>query len=305
MGEQYKNQHIVSQAYLNRFAVKKGDKYIIGTRLNSDNKHGIKLFSSSVRDVGYIKNYYDTKQRENQKFWEHKLDENFDTLCGTPLENIIANITLSSPNAQAISTASKTILSRIIMSQAIRVPAYLDDQIEKSDSLLRSYKTDIIKQNSNLPQDKIELIKQISFDADTRKNMILEGMFGKERFLRFCKVLEEKVWIAFYNDIRHQMPFVTSDNPVLFSDIKGAPTQITKLGLISDRMVILFPITPSILIGLYSPNIYFGRFKDYDGKRLNINDEKFIMKVNTEIISQSFIHSFLPEPLFTMVNEIT
>lgn len=193
MGEQYKNQHIVSQAYLNRFAVKKGEKYIIGTRLNSDNKNGVKLFSSSVKDVGYIKNYYDTKQKEDKKFWEHYLDENFDTLCGTPLGNIIANITLSSPNTQVISSASKTVLSRIIMSQAIRVPAYLDDQIEKSDALLRTYKADIIKQNADLPHDKIELIKQISFDADTKKNMILEGMFGKERFLRFCKVLEQKV----------------------------------------------------------------------------------------------------------------
>lgn len=304
MGEQYKNQHIVSQAYLNRFAVKKGEKYIIGTRLNSDNKNGVKFFSSSVKDVGYIKNYYDTKQKEDKKFWEHYFDENFDTLCGTPLGNIIANITLSSPNTQVISTASKTILSRIIMSQAIRVPAYLDEQVEKSNALLSSYKADIIKQNADLPPDKIELIKQISFDADNRKNMILEGVFGKERFLRFCQVLEQKAWIAFYNNIRQQMPFVTSDNPVLFSDIKGTATQITKLGLMSDRMVILFPITPSILIGIYSPNIYFGKFKDYDGKRLNIDDEKFIMKVNTEIITQSYIHSFLPEPLFTMVNEI-
>jgi len=38
MGEAYKDQHIVPQAYLNRFAVKRKKQYKIGTRYYPDAK---------------------------------------------------------------------------------------------------------------------------------------------------------------------------------------------------------------------------------------------------------------------------
>ena len=303
MGEEYKNQHIVPQAYLNRFATKKGDNYIIGTRLNSNGKRKINFFTNSVKNVAYLENYYDTLQQKDKKHWEHYLDKNFDTLCGKPLNNIISTITLSSENACVLSSENKSILSRIIMSQAFRVPSYLDEQIETSKDLLASYKEEILNSFPNLDEKKKNLIKQITFDFDTRKNIILEGVFSEERFLRFCNVLEQKVWVAFYNNIRPTMPFVTSDNPVVFSDFKGNNSKINKIGLVNDKTVILYPISPSILIGIYSPNIYFGRLQQFDGRRLNIDDMKFIIKVNTEIVSQSYIHSFLPEPLFTEIQQ--
>lgn len=153
MGKAFTKQHIVPQAYLKRFAVKRGKKYIIGTRMASKKKDGIKFFTRSVSDVAYLENYYDTYQQQDGKHWEHFLDKKFDILCGQPLDNIIAKITLSRNNADVLSKADKEILSKIILSQAFRVPAFLDEQLEKSEHFIKEYRNQIIEAFPNILPD--------------------------------------------------------------------------------------------------------------------------------------------------------
>lgn len=126
----------------------------------------------------------------------------------------------------------------------------------------------------------------------------MEGLFGEEYFSRFCSALEQKTWIVFYNKIRSKTPFITSDNPVLFLDSKGKVTKINKIGIAYDNAVIFYPISPTILIGIYSPASYFGVMQRYDCRKLIIDDEKFILKVNTKLMLQSYIHTFFPRATF-------
>lgn len=303
MGRAYKNQHIVPQAYLNRFGVKKKDHYQIGTRLNPSGTRKPKLFLRAVEDVGYIVEYYDVCQREDPKYWEHYLDENFDTLCGTPLENIIAKITLSPPDTKVLSDTDRALLSRIIVSQAFRVPAFLDDSLAKSENILEEKKQEILQTLPPIFESQRDLIEKISFDEDERKDIILGGIFDKDRFNYFCEVLQEKDWFIFYNSIRNVMPFVTSDNPVVVSDTKVGAGKVTSIGLGNDRAVILYPLTPSILIGIYSKGFLLGRSHKFENIRIPIDDMKFITKVNYLIMRQSHIHSFIPEPLFSEVRK--
>lgn len=304
MGEAYRNQHIVPQAYLNRFGIKRKDHYKIGTRLNPTATQKPKLFMQSVEDVGYIVKYYDVCKREDPKYWEHYLDKNFDALCGQPLENIIAKITLSPPGTKVLTDDDKEVLSRIIISQAFRVPAFLDDNVERSDELLKSHKEKILQSLPAVFEPQRELIEQISFDTDERKDMILSGVFSEERFQRFCDVLHKKAWFVFYNGIRNVMPFITSDNPVVIADTKGGAGKVTNIGLESERAVILYPLTPSILIGIYSNGFLLGRAHEFENIRTTIDEMKFITNVNYLIMRQSHIHSFIPEPLFSEVNKL-
>lgn len=302
MGENYKNQHIVCQAYLNRFATKKGKRYVIGTRLQSSTQ-GVKLFTNSVANVAYIENYYDTCAQSDKKFWEHYLDKQFDVLCGQPLDNIVAKITLCPADRRVLTEEDKALLSRIIISQTLRVPSFLDDNITKSEGMLDSYKQDILQ---NIPpnfEEQRHLIEQISFNLDERKNMVLSGVFDKKRFQRFCNVLKQKVWCVYFNSIRDVMPFITSDNPVVITDMNGREKTMTSIGLANNKAVVLYPLTPSILIGIYSAKLFFGESERFDGHRMTIDDKKFITNVNLMLMRQSHIHSFLPEPLFTLVKD--
>ena len=299
MGENFKNQHIVCQAYLNRFATKTGKRYIIGTRLQSQ-KQGVKLFTNSVANVAYIENYYDTHAQHDKKFWEHYLDKQFDVLCGQPLDNVIAKITLCPADKKVLTKEDKALLSRIIISQMLRVPAFLDDNIAKTEDMLKEYKQEFL---SCIPPDYEKhrnVVENISFDFDERKNMVLNGVFDENRFQRFCTVLSHKSWCVFYNGIRDVMPFITCDNPVVITDMKGREETMTSIGLANTKAVILYPLTPSILIGIYSSDLFFGEMEKFDGQRIIIDDMKFIINVNMMLMRQSHIHSFLPEPLFTM-----
>lgn len=305
MSEKFRKQHIVPQAYLKRFAVKYGKNYVIGTRYISDNGGDVKLFNRAVSDVGYLNNYYDDLYKEDKKYWEHFFDKSFDVLYGKELGNIIASITLSMPNVKVLSDESKDILSKIIISQYLRVPAFLSYEIDNSKFLINSYKKEILKElPPNFPNDKKALIENIDFNSDIRKNMILDGMFSKKYFEKFCNVLKDKTWVAYYNCYRSSTPFVTSDNPVLCSNTKGEVMPIRSIGLANDETVIFYPLSPSILIAIYSPNIYFGELRKYDGLKLLLDEEKFIMKIDEKIISQSRTHSFIPEPLFTFLSKV-
>lgn len=300
MAGTHTNQHIVCQAYLNRFATPRGKQYIIGTRLQSS-KQGVKLFTNSVETVAYIENYYDTCAQKDKKFWEHYLDKQFDALCGKPLENIVAKITLCPTGKEVLAEEDKALLSRIIMSQVFRVPAFLDDTVAKSERMLDSYKQEILQNLSPLFESQRDVIKQISFDVDERKDIVLSGVFDEKRFQRFCDVLQQKIWVVFYNSIRSVMPFITSDNPVVVADIKGGARKITSVGLESKKAVILYPLTPSILIGIYFADLFLGKTEKFERQRILTDDMKFITNVNLLIMRQSHLHSFLPEPLFSSV----
>lgn len=302
MGEKFKNQHIVCQAYLNRFATKIGKRYIIGTRLQSP-KQGVKLFTNSVANVAYIENYYDTCAQSDKKFWEHYLDKQFDVLCGQPLDNIVAKITLCPANRKVLTEEDKALLSRIIISQMLRVPAFLDDNIAKTEDMLKEYKQEFLSSIPSNYEKHRHVVENISFSIDERKNMVLNSVFDEKRFRRFCNALRRRVWCIFYNGIRDVMPFITSDNPVVITDMKGREETMTSIGLANTKTVILYPLTPSILIGIYSSNLFFGELEKLDGHRMTIDDMKFIINVNLMLMRQSYIHSFLPEPLFTMVKD--
>lgn len=306
MGEEYKNQHIAPRSYLKRFALeRKKETYIMGVRLQPKQYESPKFFPASVDDVAYKKNYYDTLEKKDKKFWEHYIDKNFDTLCGTPLQNIIAKITLSMPNQKVLSESDKDVLSRIILSQAIRVPAFLEERISFSKKQLQEYKKETIDKLHINSANIIEAINNMELTDDSGKNIVLESLFDEEHFNKFCSILKSKTWIVYYNGIRNQIPFITCDNPVMFFEIGNEKHHLSKIGLLSDKLVILFPLSPSILIGIYSPNIYFGHLNKFDSLVKVIEETNFIIKINCTLISQSYRHSFFPHPIYetTAINK--
>ena len=301
MAEQFKKQHIVPQAYLNRFAQKRNSAYVIGTRLNESKSRSVSFFTSPVANVAYKENYYDTTKQQDPKHWEHFLGNTVDTLCGKPLENVISKLTLSTCD-DCLTPDDIHILARIVFSQIIRVPDFLNHEMRYAEELVESYLPDLSRQFNLTPEQRSAIEDWWTTD-DALKNVVLTSAFDEARFNRNCNALERKIWIVFYNSIRNELPFITSDNPVLLYDTNRQPVMLTELGLESNKLVIMFPLTPSLLVGIYPTSMYMGKLKEFDRKRvvLSEKDAKFIMDLTTEQIARSHVHSFLPEPLFSMV----
>lgn len=302
MAEQFKKQHIVPQSYLKRFAEQRGkNKYIIGTRFAKNDSKKPLLFKDNIDSVGYIDNYYDYDYLDDKKFWEHFFSRNIDSMCGRRLGNMIAKITLSPSDDNILSKKDRIVLSEIIYAQAVKVPAFIEENKKKLKTIIGNEKQKLLQENPQYSQKEINIINSINFNDADIKEIILENMF-KETFYEECiRILLNRTWLIFYNTRADIMPFVTSDNPVLCINAKTKETGILHNGIGSNSVIIYYPVSPHILIGLFPSSFFWGKETEFDSKRYYIDEIKFLSKLNEDIIKQSYQHSFLPKELFEFI----
>lgn len=304
MAKEYTDQHIVPKRYLDRFGTKDGKRTMIGTRFTAKGKP--RFFIEATDNVGYIKNYYDVTDKDDPKYWEHFFAKEIDILCGRDMENIIAKATLSKINAPVLLAHDKEVLSKIIIAQLMRIPENIDYVTEQIyPKVSRQVKEDVA---ATLPQFLIEKngeqLKNMEISVQGQKELILNHAFAPENFERYCGILQDGVWLVYVNTQRSYMPFLTSDNPVLVEGIGSKGTGLFRNGLANPATCIFYPLSPSIAVAIFSRDGILGWVADeYDGRKIMLDELKYIMDKNIMIMSQAYHHSFIPQPLYnTIVN---
>lgn len=290
---EYTKQHIVPKSYLKRFAQKGESSYIIGV-IQKDTRHYIE----SINNVGYIKNYYDIDFLEDKKKWEHYFNDNVEKPCDIPISHIISRAYLSNIDVIVLYENDKLILSRFIVTQLFRVPIFLDYHINKSKKNIEKYKKDILQQLSFLPSEYQDKVRNIFFDDDQIKDLIFTHI--ENNMKNYCDILRGKRWVLYVNET--DLPFCTSDNPVVMINIMSKSTSRSDNGIGNENTLIFFPLNPKIAVGIY-PYAFMSSLEELDGKIIVLkgNDIKMITTMNKYIITQSYKHAFLPIELF---NEI-
>lgn len=295
--EEYVHQHIVPKRYLDRFASRNGDKYIIGTCYYNNNK--LRFFPESTENVGYINNFYDVTDKDDPKYWEHFFAEKIDTLCGTEMENIISSAILSQNNTVVLSEHNKEVLSKIIVAQMMRVPSsidYMKNIVERTEKKLFDNMLPVIP--DSLLKECKHIVQLMTSDTQWQKEIFFNHSFEPENFQKYCQLLQERIWVVYVNSLRCQMPFTTSDNPVLVESVAKKTLGFFKNGLADPSTCIFYPLSPTIAVANYCRN---GIMEKYDGETLLLDDLKFILDRNNKIIQQAYQHSFFPQPLFEKV----
>ena len=299
MAKDYTNQHIVPKRYLDRFGRKDGKRTIIGTRIV--NKGNVKFFEDSTANVGYIKNYYDVTDKTDSKYWEHYFANEIDTLCGQPMDNIITQVTLSQKNATVLSDQDKVVLSKIIVAQLMRVP----ENIDYVKNVLYPRVSAQVKEDliSAMPPDFVEKymeqIMSTEFSEQEQKELMFNHSFEPANFDRYCDVLQAGVWVVYVNMHRDTMPFLTSDNPVLVEGIGSKDTGMFPNGIGNATTCIFYPLSPGIAVAIYSRKGIIGLVADeYDGRKILLDEVKYIISRNVKIMAQAYRHSFIPQPLY-------
>lgn len=298
MAEQFVKQHIVPKRYLDRFAFDGRNGPVIGTRLI---KNGTPyFFTASTSDVGYIKNFYDVTDKGDPKYWEHYFAEQIDTLCGTVMGNLIATVTLSGKDAIVLGNNEKGNLAKLIMAQIMRVPESIAQVKSIYVRTIDNVKKEAMSALPKVLLDKYgDKIQNMNFSEQWQKEQFLNHSFSPENFGRYCKLLENRIWVVYVNALSEDMPFVTSDNPVLVEGIGRNTIGLFHNGLADPATCILFPISPSIAIASYSKSGFIGiAAEELNGKKLIIDDLPYIMDKNIKIIDQSFRHAFVPQVLY-------
>lgn len=299
MAKGYTNQHIVPKRYLDRFGTKDGKRTIIGTRIVS--KGNVRFFTESTENVGYIKNYYDVTDKNDPKYWERYFAREIDTLCGQDMENIIAKVTLSCPNVTVLSAHDKEVLSKLIIAQLMRIPKSIDYvKTVLYPRVSAQVKEDLV---STLPpaffEKHREQIMNTEFSEQDQKELVLNHSFEPVNFDRYCKVLQDGIWVAYLNTRWDTMPFLTSDNPVLLEGVGSKETGMFRNGLANPATCIFYPLSPGIAVAIYSRQGILGLAADeYDGRKVLLDELKYIMSRNVNIMAQAHRHSFIPQPLY-------
>ncbi len=305
MKTNYTKQHIVPKCYLDRFSEHQDGKFIIGTRfVTKDGK--IRFFTQSTTDIGYIKNFYDVTDKKDPKYWEHFLANKVDSLCSRRLDNIISSIMLSGEN-YFLNDDDKTTLSSIIIAQILRIPESLNYVIK-----------DLYPQVSTNTKNRVYLefpdfitnkykseIDAFQMSEQNIKEGYFNFIFTEEHFNNYVEILKQRFWLILINSIGNELPFITSDNPVLIENITNHDSiGLFKNGLQNPSTILYFPITPSIAVVNYSNNGIFSAIASKrNGSVYRVEESKFIINKNIRVMNNAYAHTFIPQPLFSRISK--
>ena len=220
MAKDYTNQHIVPKRYLDRFGTKDGKRTIIGARIVD--KGNVRFFTDSTVNVGCIKNYYDVTDKNDPKYWEHYFAREIDTLCGQDMENIIAKVTLSCPDTIVLSAHDKQVLPKLIIAQLMRIPESIDYvKTVLYPRVSAQVKEDLV---STLPPVFVERhreqIMNTEFPEQYQKELMLNHSFEPANFDRYCKMLQEGIWVVYVNTRRDTMHFLQATIRCLLKELE-------------------------------------------------------------------------------------
>ena len=291
----FTKQHIVPRAYLNHFATpgRGKNKFLIGVRQNDLNH-----YIDSTDNVGYQKNYYDdVEYPDDKKHWERFYATEIEAPCLKTITNLIAKATLSYDGNIYLTNSEKYELSKFIVAQFLRVPNFIDYQIYNAQNkIFPEYKTEFLTTfNHLLSKQQKCTIKNIFFTDDQVKHIILSHINDLDKLNQYCDILISKPWVVYINRYYKEMPFITSDNPVVMANLRTKSFSRSDNGLGNINTVIFFPINPYIAIGIY-PHQFRDSLKKWNSKELICSDEdiRFIITMNHCEISQCHNQAFLP-----------
>lgn len=282
-------QHIVPVVYLKRFATKGNSAYRINVLCNK------KQFTNSIENVGWIENYYDVDDDDNKK-WEHFYSKNIEPLYGSPLDKIIAEITLSPDNKIILNNEKKQLLSTLIISQWLRVPDFIDENLKELPSILNQIKKTLLSQlKGKINQADKSKIMRYNCSAIHGKDIILSYINSEDNLKRYTNALNSRLWQIYYNPYYTTIPFITSDNPVVAINMDTLSIKRRDNGIGNNKTAIFFPLSPRIIVALYPFSIK--KCIPYMNGKKNIlkeEDKNFISTINQKICEQSYKEVFMP-----------
>lgn len=305
------NQHIVPQAYLRRFATLTENKnYQIGVGIRKKDGRNFFATTQSVRNVGFVKNVYEFDcRKDTPNYWENYFAEVIEPFCGTKLSSIIERIESSQNTAVVLSHEDKCNLSVFICHQIFRSPQALEKSVQIGQkSLERGKKEAQSKLMSSFPPVLhpflLDALDRADFSKDEIKDVFMQSMSDVNRQEERINALLDKVWLVYENTT--QLQFITSDTPVCRRNHVTNSFSFEDNALKNPNSIILFPLTPTILIEIAPPQLLGEHALKYDSRKflLGQKDLPFIAASNISQIIQCHRQVFMSLETLGHFNEL-
>jgi hypothetical protein len=116
-------------------------------------------------------------------------------------------------------------------------------------------------------------------DQDIKEN-ILRLVNEHKRIDIFTSRLKSRTWILYFNSIAYSNPFITSDHPVCYLNMKTKIVGFDDSEALGIDTVVYYPVTPKILIAIFPSHLVGNTIKIADGWKVNVGEVEFIETMN-------------------------
>lgn len=277
-------QHHVPRLYLKNFSFAKNNSLKVYAR----EKINGNVFETNIEDIAVEKNFYTVSQFSDKYIWE-KLYAN---IIEPQMSKLLTTITAkdSNPlivdNAAIIQDEEKCILANCLIYQMMRSKNFREYELKLYEEIAPQILDQISEDFSVSGKSELaHKVNQISLDDENIfKSVAFNIAIDEKRINKFASILYNKAWLFYH--ISGDRQFITSDNPIML--INGSTLEVTpfKNGIGQDKTVICFPISPKLLLIMYSYNQYFGVMKDWDKKRIILSSDKESKFIDIQNIMQ-------------------
>lgn len=281
-----KKQHHVPRAYLKNFAEGHNKTY----RFYVIDKKSKKVFQNNIENVAAERNFYTLEQCEDKYAWEKYYAQVIEPEMEHTLKEVIhrASNCLIQSGAEILNDNLKEKMAVFMVVQFLRSRNTRDYAAE----LLKDMHPKLLKQtqehfNQLGRTDLAEKVKNYSIGEDLFKMSLMEISLDLGNIQRYSEVLFEKIWVIYR--ITGENEFITSDHPIMNIDLKSFNVTPFRNGIKEDTTAISYPISPKLLLVLYSKNLLFGEISKYHNRVIFLNadkEQKFIDKYNKKQYEQ-------------------
>ena len=284
MSEQRK-QHHVPQTYLKNFAAgKKGDS------LYTLSKQQRKVYPDRVPEAAAERHFYTLNNFKDKYFWDDLYTKNIEPEFGKTLQEIkkVCDNVLVQSDATVISEKLKHDLVFHLIFQLLRgkqTRKYVKDLYErtlpnafaKTEEHFKSISKDVLENSFEKFQKDDEFFKKLSMDA----------IFSEKVIFSFANILKNYAFVIYKNE--SEIPFITSDNPVMIVDSNTLNSRPFSNGLLVPSTVVLFPVSSKLLLCAYHPYKFSSKGLDCKLKIIHGKDCENLVSVHNKLqITQNF-----------------
>lgn len=285
-------QHIVPQSYLKNFSNKKKNQYKIYA-LSKNKKNNI--FEVNIANISLELNYYTVNKLEDKFAWEKFYAEKVEPSMSITIQKLIklSNIIIIENFSQILSFDLKVNLSFIMIIQMLRGNHTRDYQRKVFEDISPKVVNDTKEAFYGKGDPIIDnILDNFQISNDLFKLAIMYTSINMKSISNYANTLLQKTWVLF--KITDDEFFITSDEPVLIMNKDSLDSTPFKHGISNNTTVIFYPISPKLMIALYSPNMLSGFMKYNDNSLIYIDKKEkiFINLINNNQLEHCYRHVY-------------
>ena len=258
-----KRHHYISKAYLKSFCDDEGKVWIYR---KDDPK---KPFRQKPDNTGFHKYYYSQPLPEGGM--NHEALENFFSEIETPWPPIVERL----QKREKIDNGMMDEICQFICLQFARVPANRDFAERIQAEMLKSMMRQMDARGEFPPPPKgfEDILDHVEVSIDPHQSIwAMRDMLGAVR-----EILDQVGLDVIHNET--DIPFLTSDNPVIWFDPSVSEEEMQPYNIKSDGpIMLLFPVSPNLMI--LGESFLLEKFIHYGIEHVECKSHEFVNKCN-------------------------